>query len=70
VIGAFDVLANALFAIASTKGALPVVAVGGSMYPAFTVALAHGVLGERLAAVQWAGVVLALLGVAMIAAGA
>jgi drug/metabolite transporter (DMT)-like permease len=69
-IGAFDVLANALFAIASTKGVLPVVAVGGSMYPAFTVALAHGVLGERLAAVQWAGVVLALLGVAMIAAGA
>jgi len=69
VIGTFDVLANALFAIASTKGVLPVVAVGGSMYPAFTVALAHGVLGERLAAIQWAGVVLALLGVAMIAAG-
>ena len=69
VIGAFDVLANALFAIASTKGVLPVVAVGGSMYPAFTVALAHGVLGERLAVIQWSGVVLALLGVAMIAAG-
>jgi drug/metabolite transporter (DMT)-like permease len=68
-IGVFDVLANTLFAVASTKGVLPVVAVGGSMYPAFTVALAHGVLGERLAAVQWAGVVLALLGVAMIAAG-
>lgn len=70
VIGAFDVLANALFAIASTKGVLPVVAVGGSMYPAFTVALAHGVLGERLATIQWSGVVLALAGVAMIAAGA
>lgn len=69
LIGAFDVLANALFAIASTKGVLPVVAVGGSMYPAFTVALAHGVLGERLAPLQWAGVMLALLGVAMIAAG-
>jgi drug/metabolite transporter (DMT)-like permease len=69
VIGAFDVLANALFAIASTKGVLPVVAVGGSMYPAFTVALAHGVLGERLARLQWAGVFLALVGVAMIAAG-
>jgi drug/metabolite transporter (DMT)-like permease len=69
LIGAFDVLANALFAVASTKGVLPVVAVGGSMYPAFTVALAHGVLGERLARVQWAGVLLALLGVAMIAAG-
>ena len=69
VIGAFDVLANAFFAIASTKGALPVVAVGASMYPAFTVALARGVLGERLATVQWTGVALALLGVAMIAAG-
>jgi drug/metabolite transporter (DMT)-like permease len=68
-IGLFDVLANALFAVASTKGVLPVVAVGGSMYPAFTVALAHGVLGERLAAVQWGGVLLALCGVVMIAAG-
>jgi drug/metabolite transporter (DMT)-like permease len=69
VIGAFDILANALFAVASTKGLLPVVAVGGSMYPAFTIALAHGVLGERLATVQWAGVVLALAGVALIAGG-
>jgi drug/metabolite transporter (DMT)-like permease len=68
-IGFFDVLANALFAVASTKGLLPVVAVGGSMYPAFTVALAHGVLGERLARIQWAGVLLALAGVTMIAAG-
>jgi drug/metabolite transporter (DMT)-like permease len=68
-IGFFDVLANTLFAVASTKGLLPVVAVGGSMYPAFTVALAHGVLGERLAPIQWSGVLLALAGVAMIAAG-
>jgi drug/metabolite transporter (DMT)-like permease len=68
-IGFFDVLANGLFAVASTKGLLPVVAVGGSMYPAFTIALAHVVLGERLARFQWLGVVLALLGVALIAAG-
>jgi drug/metabolite transporter (DMT)-like permease len=68
-IGFFDILANALFAVASTRGILPVVAVGGSMYPAFTIALAHGVLGERLASIQWAGVVLALVGVGMIAAG-
>ena len=68
-IGLFDVIANALFAVASTKGILPVVAVGGSMYPAFTIALAHGVLGERLARIQWCGVLLALAGVAMIAAG-
>jgi drug/metabolite transporter (DMT)-like permease len=68
-IGFFDVLANGLFAVASTKGVLPVVAVGGSMYPAFTIALAHGVLGERLARIQWAGVALALVGVGLIAAG-
>jgi drug/metabolite transporter (DMT)-like permease len=68
-IGVFDVLANGLFAVASTKGVLPVVAVGGSMYPAFTIALAYVVLGERLARIQWAGVVLALLGVVLIAAG-
>ncbi len=69
VIGFFDIPANTLFAVASTKGLLPVVAVGGSMYPAFTVVLAHLVLGERLRRVQWAGVVLALAGVVLIAAG-
>ena len=69
VIGVFDVSATVLFAFASTKGVLPVVAVGGSMYPAFTIALAHAVLGERLARLQWTGVFLALAGVAMIAAG-
>lgn len=69
LVGAFDITANTLFAIAATKGLLPVVAVGGSMYPAFTIALAHGVLGERLIRVQKFGVVAALLGVVMIAAG-
>lgn len=68
-IGMFDIIANALFAVASTKGILPVVAVGGSMYPAFTIALAHLVLGERLATIQWGGVALALVGVALIAGG-
>ena len=38
------------------------------MYPAFTVALAHIVLGERLRVPQRLGVVLALLGVGVIAA--
>jgi drug/metabolite transporter (DMT)-like permease len=69
VIGAFDILANSLFAVASTLGLLPLVAVGGSMYPAFTIALAHVVLGERLRAPQRAGVALALVGVGLIAAG-
>jgi drug/metabolite transporter (DMT)-like permease len=68
-VGAFDITANTLFAVASTKGLLPVVAVGGSMYPAFTIALAHVVLGERLIRVQQLGVAAALAGVVMIAAG-
>jgi drug/metabolite transporter (DMT)-like permease len=68
-IGFFDMLANALFAVASTKGLLPVVAVGGSMYPAFTIALAHIVLGERLRLAQRLGVVAALVGVGLIAGG-
>ena len=67
--GFFDMLANTLFAVASTRGLLPVVAVGGSMYPAFTIALAHFVLGERLTLLQRLGVVGALAGVALIAGG-
>lgn len=69
VIGAFDIAANTLFAVASTIGLLPVVAVGGSTYPAFTLALAHLVLGERLRRAQRLGVALALFGVGLIAAG-
>jgi uncharacterized membrane protein len=67
--GALDILANLLFATASTRGLLPVIAVGGSMYPAFTVALAHVVLGERLRVSQRLGVILALGGVGLIAVG-
>lgn len=70
VIGSLDILANALYAIASTEGLLPVVAVGGSLYPAFTILLAHLFLKERLRSAQWSGVALALVGVVLIAAGA
>jgi drug/metabolite transporter (DMT)-like permease len=68
-IGFFDMLANTLFAVASTRGLLAVVAVGGSMYPAFTIALAHLVLGERLLLSQRFGVAAALAGVGLIASG-
>jgi drug/metabolite transporter (DMT)-like permease len=68
-IGFFDVLANTLFAVASTEGLLPVVAVGGSMYPAFTIALAHLVLGERLLLPQRLGAAASLVGVGLIAGG-
>jgi drug/metabolite transporter (DMT)-like permease len=69
VIGFFDVLANTLYAVATTKGLLPLVAVGGSLYPAVAIMLAYYVLHERLRRLQQVGVALALLGVALIAAG-
>jgi drug/metabolite transporter (DMT)-like permease len=69
-IGCFDVLANSLFAVATNHGLLSLVAVAGSLYSAVTVLLARLVLRERLAAPQRAGVVVALGGVALIAAGA
>jgi drug/metabolite transporter (DMT)-like permease len=69
-IGFFDVTANSLFAVATNHGLLSLVAVAGSLYSAMTVLLARFVLGERLAVPQRAGVVVALGGVALIAAGA
>jgi drug/metabolite transporter (DMT)-like permease len=68
-IGCFDVLANSLFALATNHGLLALVAVAGSLYSAVTVLLARVVLGERLAPTQRTGVVVALAGVALIAAG-
>jgi drug/metabolite transporter (DMT)-like permease len=69
-IGFFDILANTLFALASTEGILPLVSVAASLYAAVTVLLARVFLGERLAPSQRLGVALALAGVAMIAGGA
>jgi drug/metabolite transporter (DMT)-like permease len=69
VIGVFDIAANGLFALASTEGLLPLVSVAGSLYPVTTIILARVVLGERLARLQRLGVALALIGVALIAAG-
>jgi drug/metabolite transporter (DMT)-like permease len=68
-IGCFDVLANSLFAVATNHGLLSLVAVAGSLYAAVTVLLARVFLAERLAGSQQAGVLLALAGVALIAAG-
>ena len=68
-VGVFDVTANALFAFASTRGLVSLVAVLASMYPVVTVVLARLVLKERVRRVQEVGVALALVGVAAIAAG-
>jgi len=69
VIGAGDVAANACYAVASRTGLLSIVAVLASLYPAVTAMLAHQLLGERLSGVQRLGVLGALGGVALIAAG-
>ena len=68
-VGLADVSANALFAVASSRGLLSLVAVLGSLYPVVTVLLAHVLLGERLTRAQQAGVAVALAGVAAIAGG-
>jgi drug/metabolite transporter (DMT)-like permease len=68
-IGVFDVLANSLYALATTHAILPLVAVTGSLYPAVTVLLARFLLGERLARSQRIAFGFAILGVVLIAAG-
>ncbi len=67
--GLLDIIANALFLYATRSGLLVLVAVLTSLYPAATVLLARVVLHERLSPSQVGGVVLALAGTALIAAG-
>ncbi|MEA2430198.1 MAG: hypothetical protein QOF65_1800 [Thermoleophilaceae bacterium] len=69
VVGLLDTAANGLFALASTKGLISVVAVLASLYPIATVVLARVVLKERLQAIQRVGAAAALAGVALISAG-
>jgi uncharacterized membrane protein len=65
-----DIAANSLCALATQRGLLSLVAVAGSLYSAVTVILARVFLREQLAPPQRTGVVVALAGVALIAAGA
>jgi drug/metabolite transporter (DMT)-like permease len=69
MVGLFDASANAMLAVALTKGLVGLVAVLSSLYPVVTVLLARALLGERVASAQRTGIVLALGGVAVIAAG-
>lgn len=66
--GVLDMAANVLYLLAVQRGLLSLVAVIVSLYPASTLVLARHVLGERLNAVQIAGVTVALGAVALIAA--
>jgi drug/metabolite transporter (DMT)-like permease len=68
-IGVLDVAANAMYAVAATKGLVSVVSVVGSLYPLTTIALAAVVLRERPHRLALLGVAIALCGVALIAAG-
>jgi drug/metabolite transporter (DMT)-like permease len=66
LIGFADLLANALFATASSRGQVSVAAVLGSLYPVATILLARVIMKERLRLVQQVGVGFALAGAAII----
>jgi drug/metabolite transporter (DMT)-like permease len=67
--GVFDVTATALLVVAVRRELVVVVAPLVSLAPAFTVLLARFVDGERLHAVQRAGLLLALAGLVLVAVG-
>lgn len=68
-VGATGFAASMCYLLASHAGLLTVVAVVTSLYPAFTVVLAMTLLGERAGRLQLAGLALAAVAVAAIAAG-
>ncbi|MGO4301346.1 EamA family transporter [Leifsonia sp. RAF41] len=65
--GLLDATANLLLLIALRLGDLTTVSVLTALYPAGTVLLAAVVLRERVAPVQWAGLVLAIVAAALLA---
>jgi drug/metabolite transporter (DMT)-like permease len=67
--GALDIMANVLYVVAVRHGILTIAATLTSLYPASTIILARFVLGERLRAIQLAGLSCAGLGVVLIGAG-
>lgn len=67
LVGLFDTAANVVFAQASTKGAIGIVAVLSALYPVVTIALARLALSERLSRTKRAGGALAIAGAALVA---
>jgi drug/metabolite transporter (DMT)-like permease len=68
--GGLDILANTLYLLAAQLGPLSPVVTLSSLYPASTVLLARGLLGERLNGWQTAGVASAVVAVVLIVRGA
>ena len=66
--GVADFLANLLLGVACNNGSVAVAMVLGSLYPIATAVLAFRFLHERLHAVQYVGITLAVAGVALISA--
>ena len=67
-IGVADFTANLILGVATTKGLVSLANVLGALYPIMTALLAFKYLHERLHKVQYAGIISAVLGVALIAA--
>jgi drug/metabolite transporter (DMT)-like permease len=65
--GATDAVAATLFLLALRSGQLSVVSVLSALSPAGTIILAAIVLRERIAIVQWLGLVVALAAAALLA---
>ena len=66
--GLLLVAGTLLYTLAADRGQLSIVSVLGSLFPVFTVGLGVILLGERLSALQSAGVAAALTGIVLIAA--
>ena len=64
--GVLDMLANAVYVIATRGGSLSLIVTLASLYPASTVILARFILGERMTHAQTVGVVCALVAVVLI----
>lgn len=67
-IGIADFSANLLLGVATTKGFVSLAMVLGALYPIATALLAFKFLHERLHKIQYVGVALAIIGVAIISA--
>jgi len=64
--GFLDMLANVLYVLAVRQGMMSIVATLTSLYPASTIVLARVVLGERMRALQQAGIACAIVAIVLI----